>query len=510
MPLSFRNIINGNELSNAITSGDFSKVLKNPNSNSAKYIKGYAKDTAAEALANSLNINKGLFKQAFGLEDKKLDAYDPYHTQDAKREEFWYDDSQNQIDGKEVQKEYDSDTDTFKRALYSEFGFRSSDFWYEDPFLPSFELYFDEDSPFFTESTSASNGILDFYNKYQIIDTTYSDRIGLWREFKNVFFKIFETTLQNNSNRGQKSKSYYITKIAGLNNLNKKIIKYGEDKITITLNEDVSMVAYYLSELYNNIIYSYKNQRYMFPDNVLRFNMIIKINDMRNFQTPQSNDSLKDGYENNIAPKSKILYTLHDCNFNFFQSRNYGDDLEIGGYGAAVNNSPQVMTFEIIYKSVTRTSDFPLIATAYSQNSEKKNSYSLHPWDKNLMTEYGVSQDIGSVQDYFNDIDRIKQTTPTESKGFFNQLLSKAAQTVSNAGLNYMDNLESKLRDVRGSAVNSLLSQFRTNTVFNKIEPDNVYLPNFNDRASVENFGKQVASGLLNDLESTVRDATNF
>ncbi len=49
------------------------------------------------------------------------------------------------------------------------------------------------------------------------------------------------------------------------------MIKYNEDKITITMNEDVSMIAWYLSELYNNISYSYRNQRFMFPENLLRF-----------------------------------------------------------------------------------------------------------------------------------------------------------------------------------------------------------------------------------------------
>ena len=73
-----------------------------------------------------------------------------------------------------------------------------------------------------------------------------------------------------------------------------------------------------------------------------------------------------------------------------------------------------------------------------------------------------------------------------------------------------MDNLENKLRDIRGSAVNNLLSQFRTLTGINKIEPDNVYNPDFNNRASVANFGKSIASGLLNDLENSARNAANF
>jgi len=79
-----------------------------------------------------------------------------------------------------------------------------------------------------------------------------------------------------------------------------------------------------------------------------------------------------------------------------------------------------------------------------------------------------------------------------------------------NAGANYMDNLETKLREVRGSAVNNLLQQFRNTTKINKIEPDNVYNADFNNRTSLTNFGKDIASGLLNELETTARNAANF
>ena len=93
MGLSYKNILNGEQLSSSLGSGDFSKSsligsFKKKATNSARYIKGYAQDSAIEALANSLNINKGLFKQAFGIEDKKLDDYDPYHTSDSKPEQL--------------------------------------------------------------------------------------------------------------------------------------------------------------------------------------------------------------------------------------------------------------------------------------------------------------------------------------------------------------------------------------------------------------------------------------
>jgi hypothetical protein len=492
MGLSYKNILND----------QLSSSLGDKNSTSARYIKGYAQDSGIEALANSLNINKGLFKQTLGIEDKKLDNYDPYHTSDAKNEEGWYSDDGSQMKASTIQ-EYDDDTNTFKKGLYSQAGFRGNDFWYEDPFIPAFELFFDQNSPFFSTADS-NNSLMWFINHYgnNIDSYGYENRGNLWTEFRNVFFKIFETDLLNNRNRNFSNKAYYITKIAGLENLNNKFINYnGKDgetnKITITLNEDVSMIAWYLSELYNNIIYSYKNQRHMFPENLIRFNMTIKINDFRNFTMPNKNDSKVDPQheiKNTISPKSQIVYTLHDCNFNFEKSKNYENEMEIGGYGSTISNKPQTLSFDIYYKSVTRWSTFPLLYSGDVKN--------INPWELEFKSS--------SKQEYYDNLDRLSSTNPIAQKGFTNQLLSKAGQTIANNSLNYMDSLETKLRNVRGSTVNNLLNQFTTLTGLNKIEPDNVYTPDFNDRTSLKNFGKSIGSGLLADLENTTRNAANF
>lgn len=517
MPLSFKNIINENELSNAITTGDFSNVLKKPNATSVKYIKGYAQDSTIEALSNNLNINKGLFQQAFGIEKKEEDAYDPYHTTDAKSENFWYfNDNKDKRNGKDVQLEYDKVTSAFKRGLYSEFGYNQNNYWYEDPIIPSFELYFDtSDSPLFAgdnsiESETKPNSLKDFLKKYMEIDSDYyPNRFDMWKEFKNMFLKIFNTKLENSIENNKKQ--YYISKISGLNNLNKKMINYGEDKITITLNEDVSMVAWYISELYNNLIYSYKNQRYMFPDNVLRFNLHIKINDIRNFQLPQNNNSssVTNNVNNNtitngtikniISPKSEIIYELHDCNFNFFESRNHEDEIIVGGYGESMPNTPSKMSFDIIFKSVTRSSKFPLI----------NNSLSISAAESKIITRTSKEKNIGTFSDLNDMKNKIKDKTP-DKKSYLNNLLEKGKQTVINTGLNYMENLEEKLRNSKGSAINGLLSQFRNLSNINKIEPDNVYLSNFNDRTSVKNTARKIGSDLLNNLENTIRESTNF
>ncbi len=512
MAASYRNLINVQKISDAIASGDFSNLKKNT-SNSAKYIKGYAKKSAIESLASSLNIDSKLFNQYFGIEDKQIDAYDPYHTNDAKPENFWpsqneSDEPKKNLDGKAIQKEYDDDTYVFKRGLYSQFGFRNDDFLYEEPFLPSFELFFNEDSSLFSTGNK-KNSLEYFLTQYETIDASgYKSRIELWKEFLRVFFKIFEKDTSRNVNRSQHNKAYYITKVGGLNNLNKKFINYGEDKITITLNEDVSMIAWYISELYNNIIYSYRHQRYAVPENVIRFDMTIQINDMRNFVIPQNssnpsstvpvdpNSLTNTSIKNILSEKSKIIYTLHDCNFNFFESRNYGDEIEIGGYGTSVNNTPQQLSFDINFKSVTRWSEFPLI----------KASNPINPWEDIINSSiYGDSK-----QNYYSDLNRIKVESTSTTKSFMNENLTTMKQNISNVTIGYLDNLETKLREVRGGVVNDLLKQFRNSTGINKIQPDNVYNPDFNNRTSLKNFGKQIGASILNDLESSIREGANF
>lgn len=507
MPLSYRNLINTSDLASTLGT---ESIMKSLPKNTAKYIRGYANETAVDALAGINGISSDTLKQILGLENKEEDAYDPYHTSDTKREDFWTD------DGKAVQLRYDQDTNTFKRALYSnsEFGgYGQTDFWYEDPLIPTFELSFDDVSPLFNDDSKHKNGLLYFLDSYKTIDIDgYESRKQIWTEFKNVFFKIFTKDVEKSENRNLKNKYYYITKLAGLENLNKKIINFGEDKITITMNEDVSMIAWYISELYNNLIYSYRNQRYMFPENLIRFDMTIIINEMRNFQTPQNINESSDTNKVNpnynskdlkyiISPKSKIVYTLHDCTFNFFESKNFQNELEIGGYGVGSNVTPQQLSFDIFFKSVTRYSEFPLINTKPAINAWEK--------DKFFISNDESSKD-GTKQNYLNNLGKISTNKKSDKKGYLNQLLGKAKQTVTNKGLNYLDNLENKLREARGSAVNGLLSQFSNATSINKIEPDNVYNSDFNNRESVKNFGRDIASGLLNDLTDTLRNATNF
>jgi len=286
MPLSYQNLIDTNKLKDAIGGTASANDILKKSIIEPRYIKGYADDTFWETIANKLGINRGALQQLFGLQNRKLDDYDPYHTNDAKTENFLG------TDAKSILSQFDENTFTFKNSLYSLSKYAQYRKWeqflYEDPLLPGFQLFIDPISPLFSNDEN-TNSVQSFLNKYVgLIDV--SNRVDLWNQFKTIVYTIFDQVVNNAEMAAPVNMPYLINKIDGLENLKKKMIKYGEDKITITLSENVAMLAQYLAELYNNLVYSYKDQRYMFPENVLRFDLYIKITDIRNFLNSTSNN----------------------------------------------------------------------------------------------------------------------------------------------------------------------------------------------------------------------------
>jgi len=511
MPLSYRNLINGNKIQDVLGSigdGKFDPMKNIPRN--PKYVKGYESETFWESVfGGQLNSKdnpemQSRFGQLFGFENKELDPYDPYTISGAKKEIWWKDGDGDPMVGRVLFPKIDEDVNTFRNILFNDFNNDPYE-QYEDPLILGFKVGFNPNSPFFNgstvgddSSTSPFNSIRYFFDKYGFGDSSIDDiatRYTWYQEFKKKLFTIFEKQITE----GQPvyNKPYYINKISGLNKLNKKIIKYGEDKLTITLNEDVRMIAWYLSELYNNLVYSYKNKRWMIPENLLRFDMNIQISDMRNFTfptgkyQPELREDQNKLFKYELSPKSTIMFTLHDCSFNFFNSYNFADEITQAGYGASMPTQSELQ-FDIIYKSVTRWSTFPFLG-------DDKYGMEVDPWKNTIESNYFKELEI----------EKSKSTSP-EPKGYWNDKLSSVSQTVANAGLNYLDNLETKLREERGKFVESSLNEFRNWTNINKIEPDNVYSPEFNNRLSLKNAGKTLASDLLNDLESETRNITNF
>ena len=201
----------------------------------------------------------------------------------------------------------------------------------EDPTMLGYDLTIDViDSPLF------NGAVEDFINNGSFNDEEIKSRLQTIQDFKNQFFKFFNSNSANLKS-AQNPKVYYFKGIKGLDRLveantsadtKKSFVNYGEDFITIELNEDVSQNMGYLSTLYKALSWSRINGKQIIPENLLRFNLNITITEIRKYKrffSSVNNPRELDFYADKI---SKYKYTLYECQF-FFPKMPHSDALDL-------------------------------------------------------------------------------------------------------------------------------------------------------------------------------------
>ena len=279
----------------------------------------------------------------------------------------------------DVMTNVDYDSDNFKFGLDYWSGTMDNEwsdpkYFFQDPLFPTIDIILDTAwSPLFiTDSTATSlNNVgirsTSYKNSLAKFLTDYVDiySIKARQKIHDQFLKTLFTLFNTEFNQIDRNKSYYINSVAGLDKLTSRIVEFEKDKITITLNEDVSMISGYLAQLYNNLSYSYRDQRQMIPANLLRFNMYIKVHDVRNMYF-----SMPDGTGTTTSfDKSYTIYLLRDCTFDFKKSKNFDDTVTIGGFDAGAPTKPSTISFDVLYKSIEVESEFPLIMDSFDAGS---------------------------------------------------------------------------------------------------------------------------------------------
>ena len=189
------------------------------------------------------------------------------------------------------------------------------------------------------ESPLFNGTVQSFINQFSAYGNTEIEaRREIYEKFKEQFYRFLRTDVPATPkfNGGDGVKTYYLKKIAGLDKLVEAIdsdkgesqfVKYGEDFITLSFNEDVSQNLGYLASLYKALSWSRIHGKLILPPNILRFDVEIEITEVRKFHRVIKN--VQDNKLEFIADKfSKYVYTLYECQF-FFPSLPHGDTIDM-------------------------------------------------------------------------------------------------------------------------------------------------------------------------------------
>lgn len=178
----------------------------------------------------------------------------------------------------------DRGTETFKYGLQQQ-NIQNQD---EDPVIFGFDFYLDNiNSPLLGEGNESVQNFIDWASEYSFSD--FNQLQNIWDEFKNQLYLFFDKTHASNQ---LAFKTHYLKSVSGLEKLVEQgqgmkmeqiTPKWNDDKIELTLREDLNINLGYLAMLYKKLSWSRIRGKTLIPDNSLRFNCNIVISEMRNF-----------------------------------------------------------------------------------------------------------------------------------------------------------------------------------------------------------------------------------
>ena len=275
-----------------------------------------------------------------------------------------------------VLKNYFKDTDTFNFKYGLEFGLNSNlnsnstqnslmnlD---EDPTILGFDIVILNNSPLFNDIDS----FFDFADSKSLKQVT--NKRNIYQDFITQFSKFFNVDDRNRGefkvdNKFNSFKTHYLNGVSGLDKLvhytgignerKRQMTDFGIDKLTFNLSEDIGLNSAYLAAAYRNLIYTKIDGRQIIPENLLRFDMVIILSEIRNFNrvsnaaskvNKDSGANLIKVFNDNI---SRHIFTLYDCQLDF-NKYSFGDNIKQGGFGASVPGVSEGITFDVIYKYV--------------------------------------------------------------------------------------------------------------------------------------------------------------
>jgi len=187
----------------------------------------------------------------------------------------------------------------------------------EDPTILGVDIRFkSQTSPLF------NNALIGFIKAFGPTYDEIASRETIVYKLREQLTKFIPTDSLGDATY-RRAKSYYLQSVSGLDKLveaggpeGKYFIDFGKDLITLEFLEDVSQNMGYVAALHKTLAYSKINGKQIIPSNLLRFDLELKITEMRNYKRnakdPKNQKILS--FNDRI---STYYYTLYECQFIF-------------------------------------------------------------------------------------------------------------------------------------------------------------------------------------------------
>ena len=195
----------------------------------------------------------------------------------------------------------------------------------EDPTVLGFQLKFsDQDPLFYLRNQEEEDGIPSAAE--YLLRNGQEDRYNLLRRFQKKIKYLFQT------------RDYYMQRLSGLGNIyeHREGVSYIEREIKIDTLESIDLFVSSIADDYNKATYDYDNMKSVIPINLLYFDLVIVVNEIRQFKTflqgLQGDDLTLDYDQDQMSYLNRHLgcYVMKfsDCLFDFTESNGYLNSLD--------------------------------------------------------------------------------------------------------------------------------------------------------------------------------------
>lgn len=195
----------------------------------------------------------------------------------------------------------------------------------EDPTVLGFQLKFSEQDPLFYLRNQKEEDGIPSAAEY-LLRLGQEDRYNLLRRFQKKIKYLFQT------------RDYYMQRLSGLGNIyeHREGVSYIEREIKIDTLESIDLFVSSIADDYNKATYDYDNMKSVIPVNLLYFDLVIVVNEIRQFKTflqgLQGDDLTLDYDQDQMSYLNRHLgcYVMKfsDCLFDFTESNGYLNSLD--------------------------------------------------------------------------------------------------------------------------------------------------------------------------------------